>query len=144
MKTISLNTVRYFTDADVYHYTVENRPLTDLASNDEVLKLDLERQSPLTTADVGDANLTTGNSGRTTVFYNSPLTVDRAVTLNTTNPQDGDFVRVVRTVNSTGASSLHIQAGGSAPKLLAVGQWADYEFWGKGLGIWMQTGFGSL
>lgn len=37
MSNISLNTVRYYTDADVYHYTVDNRPLQDLASNDQIL-----------------------------------------------------------------------------------------------------------
>ncbi|MDF2435464.1 MAG: hypothetical protein JWP44_5095 [Mucilaginibacter sp.] len=144
MKSITLNTVRFITSDDVYHYTVDNRPLQDLESNDEILKVQLQRQSPLTTGDVGDANITTGASGKTTVFYNSPLTVDRAVTLNTTNPQDGDLVRVVRTAGATGSSSLHVQGGGATPKVIAAGQWVDYEFWGNGLGIWMETGFGSL
>jgi hypothetical protein len=35
--TIELNEVRLYTDDDVYHYTVDNRPLQDLASNDEIL-----------------------------------------------------------------------------------------------------------
>lgn len=36
--TTSFNPVRYYTDQDVYHYTVDNRPLQDLASNDAVLE----------------------------------------------------------------------------------------------------------
>jgi hypothetical protein len=144
MKNITLNQVRVFTENDVYHYTVENRPVTDLASNDEILKTELERQSRVTTSDMGDADSSPVASGRITVFYNTPLTSARVVNLNITNPQDGDMVRVVRTTNATGASTLTIQGGGATHKILAVGQWTDYEFWGKGLNLWMETGFGSL
>lgn len=38
MSLVTFNTVRYYTDADVYHYTVDNRPLQDLASNDVLLQ----------------------------------------------------------------------------------------------------------
>ena len=35
--SLSLATVRYFTQDDPYHYTVDNRPLSDLDANDQVL-----------------------------------------------------------------------------------------------------------
>jgi hypothetical protein len=34
---ISLGTVRFYTNQDVYHWTVDNRPLQDLSSNDAIL-----------------------------------------------------------------------------------------------------------
>ena len=37
MSNITLNTVRYYTGDDPYHYTVDNRPLQDLNSNDQIL-----------------------------------------------------------------------------------------------------------
>jgi hypothetical protein len=42
MSLVTLNTVRYYTQADVYHYTVDNRPIQDLASNDLLLQAGLD------------------------------------------------------------------------------------------------------
>lgn len=42
MSLVTLNTVRYFDEDDVYHYTVDNRPLQDLASNDILLQAGLD------------------------------------------------------------------------------------------------------
>jgi hypothetical protein len=42
MSLVTLNTVRYLTADDVYHYTVDNRPLQDLASNDVLLQAGLD------------------------------------------------------------------------------------------------------
>ncbi len=36
--TIALNTIRYYTQADPYHYSVDNRPLYDLEQNDIILR----------------------------------------------------------------------------------------------------------
>ncbi|MNK27665.1 hypothetical protein D3C87_460270 [compost metagenome] len=36
--TTELGEVRYYTEDDVYHYSVDNRPLQDLASNDGILQ----------------------------------------------------------------------------------------------------------
>lgn len=46
MSAITLNTVRYYTNQDVYHYTVDNRPLQDLASNDVILEQAVETLDP--------------------------------------------------------------------------------------------------
>jgi hypothetical protein len=46
MSVITLNPVRYYTNQDVYHYTVDNRPLSDLASNDAVLEEAIETLDP--------------------------------------------------------------------------------------------------
>lgn len=40
--SISLNSVRYLTSGDPYHYTVDNRPLGDLAQRDNTLKTAIE------------------------------------------------------------------------------------------------------
>lgn len=34
---VNLGTVRYYTNSDVYHYTTDNRPLQDLATNDALM-----------------------------------------------------------------------------------------------------------
>lgn len=38
MSLVTFNTVRFYTQDDVYHYTADNRPLQDLASNDTLLQ----------------------------------------------------------------------------------------------------------
>ena len=38
MSLVTLNPVRYYTADDVFHYTVDNRPLQDLAANDVLLQ----------------------------------------------------------------------------------------------------------
>lgn len=58
----TLNTVRYYTDDDVYHYTVDNRPLQDLASNDEILATAIEGLDPTTTTTAAASTLTGSES----------------------------------------------------------------------------------
>lgn len=43
--TIALATVRYYTQLDPYFYTVDNRPLQDLASSDDQLNAELDRRT---------------------------------------------------------------------------------------------------
>ena len=40
-----LTTVRYYTQADAYYYTVDNRPLTDLATRDTEISNEVERRT---------------------------------------------------------------------------------------------------
>jgi hypothetical protein len=47
MSSITLNTVRYYTGNDPYHYTIDNRPLQDLASNDVILQAAIENLSDI-------------------------------------------------------------------------------------------------
>lgn len=44
--TIQLTPVRYYSDNDVYHYTVDNRPLQDLAANDAALLAEITASDP--------------------------------------------------------------------------------------------------
>lgn len=39
---IDLTTIRYFTGSEPYHYTIDNRPLSDLEANDIILKEAIE------------------------------------------------------------------------------------------------------
>lgn len=41
----SLTTVRYYTQADPYYYTVDNRPITDLAERDTQLANELDKRT---------------------------------------------------------------------------------------------------
>lgn len=86
---------------------------------------------------VGDADLsfTTGTVGAR-VFYQSPLTTTRAVTLTTTAALNGATVRVTRQAASTGASTLTVGS-----KTLAAGQWVEYVFDSS---AWQLSAFGSL
>jgi parallel beta-helix repeat protein len=87
--------------------------------------------------DKGDANVSvTPLVDPDTTLYNSPLTANRTVTLNTTGAWNGAKFRTVRTAAATGASTLTVGS-----KVLAVGQWVDHQF---ASGAWFETGFGSL
>ncbi len=105
----------------------------------------VNRQS--VSADQGDAGLTaTYATTENTLVWNTPITADRTVTLNTTGlaTSDGAMKRIVRTAAATGAYNLII-AGllGAATKNLAVGTWADVEY-ARTLGGWIVTASGSL
>lgn len=54
----SLTTVRYYTAADPYYYTVDNRPINDLAGRDDALADELDRRT-LTIDITGGASPTT-------------------------------------------------------------------------------------
>lgn len=88
--------------------------------------------------DRGDANVavTAGVDAATQVF-NSPLTANRTVTLNTTGHAFGSRFRIVRTAAATGAFTLTVGA-----KTLALGQEIEMEFH-KTLG-WIETAFSTL
>jgi hypothetical protein len=64
----SLNNVRYYTGNDPYHYTIDNRPLQDLASNDVAIldyasTIDPTGATPTTAPLTGAENVTIGQSG---------------------------------------------------------------------------------
>lgn len=54
--SVTLNTIRYYTPDDAYHYTSDNRPLSDLEQNDIALKdaLDLVTNNTTTKVVVGN------------------------------------------------------------------------------------------
>lgn len=91
-------------------------------------------------ADKGDAaaTLTPGSSEHTNI-WNTALTADRAVTLATSQIQNGARLRIVRTAASTGAFNLNV---GTGPlKALAAGTWCDVEYNGS---AWILTAYGAL
>lgn len=96
------------------------------------------------TADQGDTGptITWGVSGDT-VMFQTPLTSARVCTLannGTTLVPKGSRIRVVRSAAATGASTLTVTGGES--KVLAVGQWVDFEYTDESQ--WREVAFGSL
>jgi hypothetical protein len=91
-------------------------------------------------ADKGDAaaTLTYGDSESTNV-WNTPLTMNRGVTLATNNCTNGAKFKIVRTAAATGASNLNVGTGPLAA--LAPGEWCEVEYDGS---AWILTAFGAL
>lgn len=78
----------------------------------------------------GDASIntvTTGTPTKRMIVFNTPLTADRTVTLNTgADYKDGDTYRVIRTANATGAFVVNV---GTGPlKALVVDSWCDVGY----------------
>lgn len=89
-------------------------------------------------ADNGDSNITlTQDTSALTQRFNTALTTNRTITLNTSKANRGARFRIVRESGATGGSTLDV--GGL--KSLAVSEWADVEFSGS---AWILTGYGSL
>lgn len=92
-------------------------------------------------ADKGNAaaTLTVGVS-EITNLWNTAITADRAVTLNTGAARNGDRFRIIRGASATGAFNLNVGTG-PLKALGTAGTWCDVEFNGS---AWMLTGNGSL
>lgn len=75
----------------------------------------------------GNAAFTTKPAPHCTVTYKLPITADRAVTLNATNPRAGEVVRVVRTAAATGAFNVNV-AHSLGTKALAAGANATFVY----------------
>jgi hypothetical protein len=86
---------------------------------------------------LGDSNYTTAASAYLIVSYNTALTADRTVTLNATNPTEGDIVRTVRGASATGAFNLTV----GAKVLNAASQWCEHR---RTSSTWELVGAGSL
>ena len=113
----------------------------DLAGLSAWSLISVEVPTPRVSPDNGDApaTLQAGVSVPTQV-WNTPLSVARAVTLDTSSlAYNGAKFRITRTAAATGASALNV---GTGPlKALAAGQWCDVEYNGA---AWVLTAFGSL
>ena len=96
--------------------------------------------NPTVVADVGNASsIPSWISGQRTFVWNTALTADQSVTLNTASVPNGARYRIVRTANATGAFNLNV---GTGPlKALTAGQWCDVDYNGS---AWVLTAFGSL
>jgi hypothetical protein len=88
---------------------------------------------------VGDADATLSVTGGAPVQrYTTTLTANRTVTLSTTNAQNGDRFRVVRTAGDSGGTWT-VSVGGL--KSLSQNQWCDVEYTGS---AWVLTAYGTL
>lgn len=85
---------------------------------------------------VGDADTTYTVGGGSRIFYQTPLTSNRTVTLSTTNAKNGDTVRVSRQAAATGVSTLTVGS-----KALLLGQWVEYVYDSS---AWQLSAFGTL
>lgn len=78
MSLVTLNPVRYYSQDDVYHYTVDNRPLQDLASNDLLLQAGLDMLNASIAGGVSDqifvngTDYTAGTSNHVTMISSPP------------------------------------------------------------------------
>jgi len=94
---------------------------------------------PITTN--GNVGVTlTPRSSTPTQIWNTPLTVDRTITLDTSVGKviNGDRFRIVRTAAATGAFNLIV---GSGLKNLSAGQWCEVDYDGSS---WSVTASGTL
>lgn len=88
-------------------------------------------------ANVGDADRTAGRGSRFTIVYNSVISANRVVNVNTISPSVNDVLRVTRATASTGAFTVTV--GGL--KALSTGQWCELTYDGA---AWALSAFGSL
>lgn len=72
-------------------------------------------------------------------IWNTPLTADRVVTLDTVSARKGAAFRILRNASATGAFALNVGPG--PLKALSTGQWVEVYFDGF---AWVLTAFGSL
>lgn len=89
--------------------------------------------------DKGDNNFSwTAHSSENVIFYNSPLTANRTVTLTTVTSAFGR-VRVVRGGGATGAFNLTV----NGKNLTAAGTWIEFARSATD-STWLQVGYGAL
>ena len=87
----------------------------------------------------GNASITlTAGASAQTVIFNAVLTANRTVTLSTTNAQNGDMFRIVRTAAATGAFNIDV---GGLKTLATAGLWCDVTYNGS---AWVLTANGAL
>lgn len=91
-------------------------------------------------ADKGDADATLTVGGETTSVWATPITADRAVTLNTYGAKSGDRLRILRKASATGAFNLNVGTG-PLKAMGTAGSFCDVEYDGS---AWILTAYGVL
>lgn len=92
-------------------------------------------------ADKGDAAATLAvGSSETVSVWNTPLTADRAVTLNTYGAKNGDRLRIVRASAATGAFNLNVGTG-PLKAMGTAGSFCEVDYNGT---AWILTAYGAL
>ena|SRR5579859_6341517 len=107
---VNFNTVRLYTNQDVYHYTIDNRPLQDLSSNDVLLQVAIDYVNSQIIRGQNQIVTVTGNTtapagSSVTIFYNQALAGNATITAEAA-PIQGDILRIVRSANATGAFNV--------------------------------------
>lgn len=103
-----------------------------------------QRTFPAQTQDVGNTSVTyQWQSDESEIFFDTPLTADRTVTLSNTNAAEGAWCNVTRMSGATGAFNLTIQREDlTALKVLATSlTWARFV---RKAGVWVLQQAGSL
>jgi hypothetical protein len=144
MTTITLNTVRVYTNEDVYHYTVDNRPLQDLIANDNILlsaiqaniALIARNQNQLVTVPTTSASYTAPAGNNVTLFFNQALTLSITITAEAL-PIQGDILRIVRSSLATGAFNVTF----NSKNLSAASESITWQFDGTN---WQEVSYGTL
>jgi hypothetical protein len=110
--------------------------------NFKLIVHELEPVQLLGTETNGDAAVTLrAESNKHTQIWDTPLTNNRAVTLNAAFAKDGDMFRIIRTAASTGAFNLNV---GTGPLIaLATGHWAEVVY-DVTAGAWRLSQYGAL
>jgi len=88
-------------------------------------------------SDVGDADVTLTVGDPPIQLYETVLTANRTVTLDTTGAADGDAFRVVR----TGLGAFTLDVGGLKTIASATAAFVEVSFNGT---AWKLTGYGAL
>jgi len=75
-----------------------------------------------------------------TLIYDTPITAQRQLSLDTTDAYEGAKLRIVRTANCTGAYNIGVGTG-PLKALTAAGQWCEVTYDGS---AGVLTAYGSL
>lgn len=141
MSLVTFNAVRYYVPTDVYYYSVDNRPLTDLASNDVLLQAAIDGVNSTIgnlAAQIVAANgaTTAPTARRVTLLFNQPLTTASLVT-GAASPNTGDTLIIVRTALATGTFNVSF----SGKNLTVPGTSFTWQFDGM---VWQQIAYSTL
>jgi hypothetical protein len=141
MSLVTLVNVRNYTADDVYHYTVDARPIQDLESNDQALQtgIDIINSSvqrvvslftPIATSS------TASSASHVTLFVNQVLTANITIAA-AASPISGDIVHIVRSSAATGAFNVTF----ASTNLTAASSFITWQYDGSN---WHQIGHGTL
>lgn len=125
------------------HHRVESSALTTMLDGHLLRRGFAGILTPNATVKPGNAAVstqTTATPTNRTIIFNSAITADRAVTLNTgSDYKDGDSYHIIRTAAATGAFNVNV---GTGPlKALAAGTWCIVTYDGS---TWFLTAYGAL
>lgn len=119
----SFTTIRYYTAADPYHYTIDNRPLTDLKAGLDFLADTMDAgftTTTLTTTTVATGSTTAlsiTTTGGTQFQVTHTVGANRNVTITGSNAGNPVIGTTAGNLNLTSAQILHADGGVGTPSL---------------------------